>query len=234
MADRLYLKPSKTTAAVIEVGGVCYERIGESGQPAVPIQIESEHNTCDHCRGETIPLACGACCFSDGSSIRVQLTITLDDPVTPCCGESQYLSVDETIPCRNANNTRILWSNQSGTGPCGDDALAECNELFLNLYVRYFCDTDTWDIAYGWTGANPDGTCPYLDTVPGIANFEDATGDCCGVSGTTNTAFTDCDNNDGSATVSYTLTVQDNSFCFDQAGDCVVGTDTDCDGECDT
>ena len=67
--------PLETTANVIKVDGVCYERVGESPHEATHTEIESTHTDCEECAGEEpAPTSCPTEGLASSYTVTFEIT----------------------------------------------------------------------------------------------------------------------------------------------------------------
>jgi hypothetical protein len=66
MSDTIFVDPEVANAAVIEVGGICYRRLGESNQPPTVTAVGSAYVSCSHCDDPPDPGICDVTAFDTG------------------------------------------------------------------------------------------------------------------------------------------------------------------------
>jgi hypothetical protein len=66
MSDTIFVDPEVANAAVIDVGGICYRRLGESNQPPTVTAVGSAYGSCSHCDDPPEPGICDVTAFNTG------------------------------------------------------------------------------------------------------------------------------------------------------------------------
>ncbi len=164
---------------------------------------------------------CHDCCFSDQSTVTVNLTASGAGPGCPC--ENNDVS-DVMCEFEHASSGVVQWGARN---------LHECDPEFPDLwyikhvFARYYCDTGEWEITVVWEDRwEEDEPGPFL-----LGSWGAGPGDCCGGTFENEDVFTDiCPDHDTTSSV----VVNNNDCCRDAQTDQCVHGEPDCDtGECE-
>lgn len=90
MPARIFLPPDGTGADVIEIGGECYERVGDSENAPTVSAADEEFDSCEDCEGSSSSSSGESCCvlgndceYSEQSTVQYAETLVcISDPST--------------------------------------------------------------------------------------------------------------------------------------------------------
>lgn len=187
---------------------------------------------------------CNKCCYGNTSTVTITYSITGITPGCPSVGADVPLSATVTLPfnqCVTFTESAAIWQSLNGIhavfannqfGACADTSGVPWFLQFTSLitgrswFVQYFPGPDCGP----FPGPHANGDCgPLIE------------GDCCGASGSIETALFNngggIESGDGdalcTATLTYTITVNNNRCCRCTGGNCVPTSDDSLGSGCD-